>query len=87
MTNRSIILAALVATCWLLQPAMAQVAIEVPQVVPGAPPVTVEHIKVHGSALEGNLEGIAVDRDVLRAVAVRFQDYVVPFFARNLRFD
>jgi enterochelin esterase-like enzyme len=35
-----------------------------PPVVPGAKPVTVEHIKVHGTALEGNLEGDAVDRDV-----------------------
>jgi S-formylglutathione hydrolase FrmB len=37
---------------------------EVPAVVPGAKPVTVERIKVHGTALEGNLEGDAVDRDV-----------------------
>jgi enterochelin esterase-like enzyme len=36
----------------------------VPPPVPGAKPVTVEHIKVHGAALEGNLEGDAVDRDV-----------------------
>lgn len=43
----------------------AQVQTEVPPVVPGAKPVTVEHIKVHGTALEGNLEGNAVDRDVL----------------------
>ena len=42
----------------------AQVQTEVPAVVPGAKPVTVEHIKVHGTALEGNLEGDAVDRDV-----------------------
>jgi len=42
----------------------AQVATEVPPVVPGARPVTVEHIKVHGASLEGNLEGDAVDRDV-----------------------
>src|SRR6185437_9448054 len=27
--------------------------------------VTVEHIKVHGASLEGNLEGDAVDRDVI----------------------
>ena len=27
--------------------------------------MTVEHIKIHGAALEGNLEGDAVDRDVL----------------------
>jgi Putative esterase len=43
----------------------AQVQTEVPQVVPGAKPATVEHIKIHGVALEGNLEGDAVDRDVL----------------------
>ena len=42
----------------------AQVKTEVPPVIPGAKPVTVEHIKVHGEALEGNLEGDAVDRDV-----------------------
>src|SRR5258708_30592157 len=44
---------------------MAQVQSNVPDVVPGAKPVTVEHIKVHGAALEGNLEGDAVDRDVI----------------------
>ena len=43
----------------------AQVQTEVPPVVPGAKPVTVEHIKIHGTALEGNLEGDAVDRDVM----------------------
>jgi len=43
----------------------AQVQTEVPPMVPGAKPVTVEHIKVHGAALEGNLEGEAVDRDVI----------------------
>ena len=43
---------------------LAQVQTDVPQAVPGAKPVTVEHIKVHGTALEGNLEGDAVDRDV-----------------------
>jgi len=42
----------------------AQVQTEVPPVVPGAKPVQVEQIKVHGAALEGNLEGDAVDRDV-----------------------
>ena len=34
-------------------------------VVAGAKAVTVERIKIHGKALEGNLEGDAVDRDVL----------------------
>ena len=43
----------------------AQVKTEVPPVVPGAKPATVEHIKVHGTALEGNLEGNAVDREVI----------------------
>ncbi len=43
----------------------AQVRTDVPPVVPGARPVTVERIKVHGASLEGNLEGDAVDRDVL----------------------
>ena len=41
-----------------------QVQTLVPPVVPGAKPVTVEHIKIHGTSLEGNLEGDAVDRDV-----------------------
>src|SRR5579884_1915200 len=43
----------------------AQVQTIDPAVVPGAKPVTVEHIKVHGESLEGNLEGDAVDRDVI----------------------
>lgn len=43
----------------------AQVQTEVPPVVPDAKPVTVEHIKVHSEAMEGNLEGEAVDRDVI----------------------
>lgn len=44
---------------------VAQVQTDVPAAVPGAKPVSVERIKVHGKALEGNLEGDAVDRDVL----------------------
>ena len=43
----------------------AQVQTNVPEAVAGAKPVTVEHIKIHGAALEGNLEGDAVDRDVI----------------------
>jgi S-formylglutathione hydrolase FrmB len=43
----------------------AQVQTIVPAVVEGAKPVDVEHIKVHGASLEGNLEGDAVDRDVI----------------------
>lgn len=46
-------------------PAVAQVQTEKPPVVEGAKPVTVERIKIHGTALEGNLEGNAVDREAL----------------------
>ncbi len=49
----------------LALPLLAQVQTEVPPVVPGAKPVKVERIKIHGTALEGNLEKDAVDRDVL----------------------
>jgi enterochelin esterase-like enzyme len=45
--------------------AVAQVKTEVPAVVAGAKPATVEHIKIHGAALEGNLENDAVDREAL----------------------
>lgn len=43
----------------------AQVKTEVPPIVPGAKPVIVEHIKIHGTALEGNLEHDDVDREVI----------------------
>lgn len=46
-------------------PAFAQAVTNAPPVVAGARPVTVEHIKVHAPTLEGNLEGDAVDRDVI----------------------
>ena len=46
-------------------PALTQVATNVPPVVAGAKPATVEHIKVHASSLEGNLEGETVDREVI----------------------
>src|ERR1051326_4883806 len=42
-----------------------QVQTDVPAVVPGAMSVSVERIKIHGKALEGNLEADAVDRDAL----------------------
>src|ERR1035438_521365 len=50
---------------WLALPAPAQVKTEVPPVEPNAKPVMVEHIKVHGASLEGNLEGEDADREVL----------------------
>ena len=43
----------------------AQVQTQVPPVIPGAKPIAVEHIKIHGAALERNLEGDAVDRDAI----------------------
>ena len=58
---RAIMLMIIVA---LALPLLAQVQTEVPPAVPGAKPVQVERIKIHGKALEGNLEGDAVDRDV-----------------------
>ncbi len=50
----------------LLAPMLpAQVPTIVPASVAGAKPVTVERIKIYGTALEGNLEGDAVDRGVI----------------------
>jgi enterochelin esterase-like enzyme len=51
--------------CASSEPGFAQVQTEVPPVVPGAKAVTVQHIKIHGTSLEGNLEGDAVDRDAI----------------------
>src|SRR6476660_4379762 len=45
--------------------AAAQVKTNVPDPVAGARPASVERIKIHGKALEGNLEGDAVDRDAI----------------------
>ncbi len=56
---------ALSALVFLAVPAFAQVQTEVPAPVPGAKPVTVERIKVHSAAIEGNLEGEPADRDVI----------------------
>jgi enterochelin esterase-like enzyme len=63
LTMRSIVLGVMLAG--LVLSGVAQVKTEVPAPVPGAKPVSVEHIMIHGIALEGNLEGDAVDRDVL----------------------
>ncbi|WP_448664209.1 alpha/beta hydrolase [Sphingomonas sp. CJ20] len=45
--------------------AVAQVATGVPAPVAGAAPMTVQRIKVHSPAIEGNLEGETADRDVI----------------------
>ena len=52
-------------TVALALPLAAQVKTEVPPPVPGAKQVKVERIEIHGTALEGNLEGDAVDREVI----------------------
>ena len=46
-------------------PIGAQVKTNIPAVVAGARPAIVEHVKIHGKALEDNLEGDAVDRDAI----------------------
>ena len=66
--NRALIVALVSATALAAAgaaPGLAQVQTEVPPAVPGAKPVTVEHVTVHGASLEGNLEGDAVDRDII----------------------
>jgi enterochelin esterase-like enzyme len=55
----------LTVSLWFALCAAAQVKTEVPTAVSGAKPVAVERIKVHGAALEGNLENDAIDRDVM----------------------
>ena len=74
-TTKSFCVIALAIAVGLAPRLAAQVQTDVPAVVPGAQPVTVEHIKVHGTALEGNLEGDAVDRDVFV--------FLPPAYAKN----
>src|SRR5579859_3222168 len=65
MPNSKLLCVAILAISAALAPRLAaQVQTEVPPPVAGAKPVAVERIKVHGAALEGNLEQDAVDRDV-----------------------
>ena len=45
--------------------ALGQAQTNVPPPVAGAKAVTVQHIKVHAPAIEGNLEGESADRDVI----------------------
>ncbi len=58
------------------QSAWAQVETAVPAPVPGAGPAAVEHIKVHGKALEGNLERNAEDRDVIVVLPPSYQTQI-----------
>jgi S-formylglutathione hydrolase FrmB len=65
MTTRLLLGVTLATAVAVGPPLAAQVQTEVPPAVPGAKPVGVEHVKIHGAALEGNLEGNAVDRDAI----------------------
>lgn len=69
----------LLSTLALSLAAFSQVKTEVPPVEPSAKPVAVDKIKIHGAALEGNLEGNAVDRDVII--------YLPPGYAANKKSD
>lgn len=53
-------------------PAQAQMETTAPALVPGAPAVTVQRVKVHSSAIAGNLEGDAADRDVVVILPPRY---------------
>jgi enterochelin esterase-like enzyme len=58
-------LAAVLAAASAPAAGVAQVKTTVPDVVAGARPAIVERIKIHGAALEGNLEDNAIDRDAI----------------------
>jgi S-formylglutathione hydrolase FrmB len=65
-SNRRVgLLAALLAATSGVLTGTTQVKTNVPDPVPGARPAIVERIKIHGKALEGNLEGNAADRDAI----------------------
>ena len=63
--SRYISFALLAAVLALVPSLLAQVETIVPPVIANARPVQTEMIKIHGKSLEGNLEGEAVDRDVI----------------------
>ncbi len=67
ITRRGRLGALLMAACVLATPTaiLAQVGTKAPPVVAGAKPVTIQRIKVHSVAIEGNLEGESAARDVL----------------------
>jgi S-formylglutathione hydrolase FrmB len=65
LTMKTKVFGALTIMLGLTLSALAQVKTEAPPVVPGAKPVIVERQTIHGAALEGNLEGDAVDREVI----------------------
>lgn len=75
MSNNFLRVAVLTISAALAPQLFAQIQTEIPSVVPNAKPVTVERIKIHGAALEGNLEKNAVDRDVFV--------FLPPSYAKN----
>src|SRR3954452_8221045 len=74
ISSTAIMFSAMSVTIGLTLSLLAQVKTDVPPVIPGAKPDTVEHIKIHGTALEGNLEGDAVDRDVIVFLPPSYQN-------------
>ncbi len=70
MKNSVLFLALALVACSTMT---AQVQTIIPPVIAGAKPVTVEKVKIHGTALEGNLEGDAVDRDAIVLLPPSYQ--------------
>lgn len=58
-------MAALVLVAARIDVGRAQMKTEVPPVVSGAKPVIVQHVRIHSTAIAGNLEGEPADRDVI----------------------
>ena len=63
--SRTFMVSTALALASVALPGHAQVQTLVPTPVAGAKPATVERIKVHSIAIEGNLEGESADRDVV----------------------
>ena len=63
--RRAAVLAAAVVATIAAPAPLAQVKTNVPDVVAGARPATVERLTIHAAALEGNLEGDTVDREAI----------------------
>ncbi len=74
--NWRMALAVLAAVVWV-GPLAAQAPVPelIPDPVPGAKPIAMEHITIHGAALEGNLEGDTPDRSAIV--------YLPPSYAAN----
>jgi len=65
MKTKTLLLITTMLAAALGAPAFAQMQTEAPPLVDGAKPVKVESITIHATAVEGNLEGNAVERDLL----------------------